>query len=755
MASFLYKTKGNSNPKGKPRVFFTCHPDDFEKTFDKICEDIFKTHDCAIYYTKDMTEEIEKKYRESDIGQMNLLVIPVTFNLLSQPNRAINSDLPYAQDKKIPVLPVMMEPGLNTIYSSKDKFGELQYLDPYASDLTAVSYEEKLKKYLESVLISDQMSERIRKAFDAYIFLSYRKKDRHYANKLMKMIHNQLEFRDIAIWYDEFLTPGESFRESIKRMMKDSKLFTLLVTPSLLEYVDGKPNYVMAYEYPDAKKAGMDILPIEMEETDKNELSSKFDGIPECARYSEYQAFKKRLTDTLSRIAISESNDNPEHIFLIGLAYLEGIDVEIDKNRGVALITSAAEANLVEAMEKLCDLNYQGITLPLNYQNAIFWAEKVVEYYKKTNGEENSVTLLSQKNLCEICFDAGEYSKALCTAESLYISCRDVFGENSRNSLLALNNLSLCYSKIDNYLQVAIALAEEAYIQSKENLGEEDTVTLVALNNLVAFHLAKNEYKHALNYLEKAYQLRCTISGEFHKETLIVLNNMALIYGNLGKHAKAIELHQKVYEQRVKTLGDFNPDTISSLHNLSVSYYQAKDYLKALTYGEKSYRFCCDVLTDNHPNTIITLKNLVQVYATLAFEYMHSDDKKQSLEYNDKACDALCNLLEKNYLDSLHLFTLVVDIYNELEEHQQRIKISKLLYEKNLEIKGEDHTDTLVSLKNLAWAYCDMQDYNMAVELLQKLYELTFKNYGAEHPATNGAIELLEYCKDLKNRELT
>ena len=57
MANFSCKTnpKYSSDPQGKPRVFFTCHPEDFDKYFDKICEDIFKTQDCAIYYTKDMT----------------------------------------------------------------------------------------------------------------------------------------------------------------------------------------------------------------------------------------------------------------------------------------------------------------------------------------------------------------------------------------------------------------------------------------------------------------------------------------------------------------------------------------------------------------------------------------------------------------------------------------------------------------------------------------------------------------------------
>ena len=269
MTNLQYKTKGNSLPNKKPRVYFTCHPDDFDKSFDKICEDIFKTHDCAIYYTEDMTAAFDEANVDTDLGSMNLFVIPVTFKLLTKPNRAMNFDFAYAKKEHIPVLPIMLEPGIDDFYSHPDKFGELQYLNPCSTDLTEISYEEKLKKYLESVLISDEMAKRVRAAFDAYIFLSYRKKDRRYANELMRLIHAKPEFRDIAIWYDEFLTPGESFNENIGKMLNDSKLFALLVTPNLLEEPNGKPNFVMGEEYPMAKNSGMDILPAEMEDTDK------------------------------------------------------------------------------------------------------------------------------------------------------------------------------------------------------------------------------------------------------------------------------------------------------------------------------------------------------------------------------------------------------------------------------------------------------------------------------------------------------
>ena len=77
MTKYLYRTRENTYPKNKPRVYFTCHPDDFSLYFEKVCKDIFKTHDCAIYYTEDMMVELEEENKATDLGQMNLFVIPV------------------------------------------------------------------------------------------------------------------------------------------------------------------------------------------------------------------------------------------------------------------------------------------------------------------------------------------------------------------------------------------------------------------------------------------------------------------------------------------------------------------------------------------------------------------------------------------------------------------------------------------------------------------------------------------------------
>ncbi len=404
MATFKIETMNKIDVDKKSRVYFTCHPDDFEKYFKMVCNDIFKTHDCAIYYTEDMREIIAEDEKETDLGRNNLFVVPITRKLLTTPNRAMDEDIPYALKEHIPILPIMMELDIDGIYSEPNKFGELQYLNPGSTDITEISYENKLKKYLESVLVSDKLANRIREAFDAYIFLSYRKKDRKYANELMRLIHSHPECRDIAIWFDEFLTPGESFKENIEKILDDCKLFTLLVTPRLLEKVidengEERDNYVISTELPLARKKkqvkGTEIFAVEMEKTDKDALLTI--NIEDYVN-SEDSAFRARLLDAISRIAIT-TNNSPEHNFLIGLAYLEGIDVEIDRAKGVTIIKDVADDGLEEAIRKMISIYTSGAGVSRSYFHAREWFEKLL--FQKETQIDSIDGMISFMDVCD------------------------------------------------------------------------------------------------------------------------------------------------------------------------------------------------------------------------------------------------------------------------------------------------------------------------------------------------------------------
>ncbi|MCR4673355.1 MAG: toll/interleukin-1 receptor domain-containing protein [Lachnospiraceae bacterium] len=379
-----YKTRGNADPKGKPRVYFCCHEEDFGKFFKPVTEEILSVVSNAAVWYYDPADGIpEDEEFLSDLSQMQLFVVPVTANFILKDSRARTVEFAFAREHHIPILPLMQEPGLEKHFNRI--CGDLQFLDRRAShaDPTAIPYKEKLKTFLDSVIVSDETANKIRDAFEAYIFLSYRKKDRAYAQQVMRLIHQNEFCRDVAIWYDEFLTPGEDFNEAISQAMKKSSLFALVVTPSILE----KPNYVMTTEYPEAKRSGKPVLPVEALKTNSLKLSWNYKGIGTAIQSAQ---LPERLKSALPDAAKESAVEDPVHDYLIGLAYLSGIDVEIDHEKALKLITSAAEAELPEAMQKLTDMYLLGDGVKRNTYTAHEWYVRYVKVLKGQADEDPS-----------------------------------------------------------------------------------------------------------------------------------------------------------------------------------------------------------------------------------------------------------------------------------------------------------------------------------------------------------------------------
>ena len=94
-----------------------------------------------------------------------------------------------------------------------------------------------------------------------------------------------------------------------------------------------------------------------------------------------------RLLKEIRRVSI-QTNNSPEHNYFIGLAYLNGIDVEIDIPKGIELIQSSAESGLLVACNKMIDIYKNGIGVKINYDEVIKWTKN-----KITILEENPILI--------------------------------------------------------------------------------------------------------------------------------------------------------------------------------------------------------------------------------------------------------------------------------------------------------------------------------------------------------------------------
>lgn len=551
------KTRGGKSPQGLPRVWYTGHPADLPAYAEEIAADLFETQDCAIYSDAEPDAAYDREELLEQLSQMQLFVIPVTSRFLFQPNRGRELEFAFATERHIPVLPLLQEQGLESAFNKI--CGDLQMLNKGDSDPTALPYAQKLEKFLSSVLVGDELATKIRAAFDAYVFLSYRKKDRKYAQELMRLIHKNDFCRDIAIWYDEFLTPGEDFNAAIAEALQKSSLFALAVTLNLTE----PGNYVMALEYPKAREADKLVLPVELAPTDRERLAAGFPGLPAPTPAEDEPALSAALLEAAQRLAIRQNDADPEHNFFIGLAYLGGVDVEVNRETARELITGAAEAGLPEAMKKLTSMYRSGEGVARDYSVAVNWQEKLADW-KRAQYQQSQDWADGLEYMLALC-DLGNYQyelRWLDRAQKTYRKAAElctVLAEGQEKNRVAIHRmLAAIYGKLGEICknQGDLTSAQNDYEQGFQMIRQlcvqENTIRNQAAfashgDNLGMLCLAKGDFAGAKQYLEEAYSVfqRLFESAGRKRDFFVVCTHMGDLYDAEGQLAASREQFER------------------------------------------------------------------------------------------------------------------------------------------------------------------------------------------------------------------
>ena len=630
-----YKTRGNSTPQGKPKVYFCCHFDDFHRFFDDISDEILDSFNCSVWYLDKAYEERDEDFF-NELLQMQLFVMPVTSKLMYTKNRALDIEFKFATEHHVPVIPIMLESDLEAVFN--EKCGNMHFLDKNISDITAAPYEEKFKAALSSVLIGDQMAEKIRAAFAAYIFLSYRKKDRKYAQKLMRLIHKNEFCRDIAIWYDEFLTPGEDFNDAIKAALYKSDLIVMAVTPNLVN----EKNYIMTTEYPMAVESGKPVLPVEMVKTDRKMLLEKYLRIPSPADSCDEESFNESLLSAVKELALKENERSPEHNFFIGLAYLGGVDVEVDHDKAFSLISASAECGLREAIEKLISMYENGEAVDRSYDMAAKWRERLIlsseAEYRNSPCEKALNTLFWDVTDCadayyslgkeQLAREKREYAKSLIEESGL-----------AETSNVILRNLASCYMNLERYKE-AFDILQRLFSETGTRQAKHDLA--VAYKTMgIPGRSGANADKYRERAIELAEELVRETGSVRSRELLIeVCQFHAVMLKISGRLTFAREFYEKVLEESEALCREV--DTLQSRRFLAVTYglvagmYKAEGNTDDMWKYYKKERDVLEALADK-TDSVHEWRYCALHYLTIANEYSARGMDQEAIFYYERS----------------------------------------------------------------------------------------------------------------------
>lgn len=614
----IHKTRGNTTIQGKQLVFISYDLRD-KYLLDNICDDFLSIADCAVLFSEDANIPFKSVVEITE--RIDLLVMCITSNYLNGSEVIPEEEIQYANTQKIPILPLLMEGDVDFEYNRR--FPQIHYLKTNANDLTEIPYSKKLSDYLSAVLINDELFAKIRDAFDAYIFLSYRKKDRKYAQELMRLIHSTPFCREVAIWYDEYLVPGENFSDAIKKMIEDSHLFAMVVTPNILE--DG--NYVIREEYPFASVTKKNILPISMAKTDEKRLQTVFPGISRPVDGRNHE-LSESLTKTMSEFASKPREGDPRHTFFIGLAYFFGIDMEEDNEMGLSLITKAAEDGLPEAAKKLGQLYRYGQGVERDICVAINWQKNYRNLLKAEHQDildDRIYVLIEAEN------DLAEMELEICRIKDARNTC--------------WRGIELCRSNGGRgafYSTLRIKYYAKLYML----LGD--------------VFLKRYDEKQAIECYEKDLEIYMKLLKNNPDNLEIVMNTCRCLFKLYNMNRVFGKWYYDTVINHVTGILNINYDSDIYLM-LAIFYKVLGDYsgLKSKIYYEKSLSIFLEIVEKN--KNIDILSFLVNLYISLSKWYHSCKESKEAENYIKKALtvcnESIClNVSSTGYRDLLRCY---------------------------------------------------------------------------------------------------
>ena len=385
----IFRTKGDTIPKGKQYIFVHAAPED-QKLRDEVVSKILSLGDGPYYclWYEEKPEVVFTARGKEQLREMAVFIPLITesyFRLVRENVKGGTAAdfIESVQLQGTAVLPVLESSKLLPHFNKV--FGELHGVSLSHPDAWHKA-EEQLGRFLSDHGLEERIT---REAFTGRLFLSYRKKDIAEAREIMKAIHDTDAAGAAAIWFDEFLVAGRDFNDDIMENLSECDAMALAVTPHILE----EGNYVREKEYSAARERGKDVLPVEAVHADDKEVEGAFPGIRPRVDMHNRPALEELLKKAGfkgpgSRSAFAE--------YLLGMAFFIPVSVEKDVERAVRLFKTSADHDCAEACEQLGMLYLKGIGVKRDHGEAIRYKKKAFDLLMKKKASEENIRHLNR-----------------------------------------------------------------------------------------------------------------------------------------------------------------------------------------------------------------------------------------------------------------------------------------------------------------------------------------------------------------------
>ena len=268
--------------------------------------------------------------------------------------------------------------------------------------------------------------------------------------------------------------------------------------------------------------------------------------------------------------------------------------------------------------------------------------------------------------------------------------CQLEFGDDSRETASAINDLAVIIDKYDNQ-QEAIKLYKKSAEIRKKLFDDDDIDTAESYHNLAGL---LDFGEGAADLYKKALSIRRAKLGEEHANTLSTMQNLAATYDLSGRKNEAQSLLEECLEICIRAHGTRSIPSAKSRAFLATFFFSNGRPDEALPHAQAATALHELILGPQHLETAPTLRLLAHIFSDLGNHAAAKPLLERALAINEKA-------------------------------------------------QGPEHPETGTSLQDLGALLKHVGDYASAVPLYRRALTVTERNEGAESASLGERVEHL------------
>lgn len=272
-------------------------------------------------------------------------------------------------------------------------------------------------------------------------------------------------------------------------------------------------------------------------------------------------------------------------------------------------------------------------------------------------------------------------------------------------------------------------LAKEMLEQQNRNLDSNwgEYYFLVGSN-----YFLEEEYEQALDYHQKSLEL--SRKDKYHQEEYEwpILNRIGLDLIKLERYEEALKILEKALELSSSLMTSQTMESSQIINNIGYLYLQMKRYEKAKEYLERAVEQLREGFVDKNLELYLPMCNLA-----LSYKGMEDYEKAKNI------LSQMFDVLKANENSEPTQFSYIYLQQGEIEVAKRHYSDAIKLFKKSIKVLGDEYfaPEPYNALVNV---YFDLEKYNKAIDLLEKMDKqankcLGFPNYSSAYAIENQA----------------